>query len=135
MGLDLTAARPVSRGAGALRRFTDLIQGPEEALFRGYVLDSSWPLGSAGQSASVSRAFSAARAEPGLACCPRSTSPLFGRHGAVARWDQDQLWGVFAIHTVWNWPSKSSSACPIAATSPFGDVLFSVAPNPPYQTS
>ena len=30
---------------------------------------------------------------------------LFGVAMALysVRWDHDQLWGVFAIHTVWNW--------------------------------
>jgi hypothetical protein len=47
------------------------------------------------------------------------------------RWDLDQLWGVFAIHTVWNWLQQVVFGLPNSGNlSAPQNVLFSVIPNP-----
>jgi hypothetical protein len=113
-----------------------LIQGPaEEVLFRGYVLDNvraRWGLWWAVGVSSV--AFSLLHApNPGYALLPALNLTLFGVAMALyrVRWDKDQLWGVFAIHTVWNWLQQVVFGLPNSGNlSPLQDVLFSVVPNP-----
>lgn len=112
------------------------IQGPaEEVLFRGYVLSNlrarwgiRWAIGVS------SVAFSLLHApNPAYGALPALNLTLFGVAMALyrVRWDGDQLWGVFAIHTMWNWLQQVVFGLPNSGNlSPVGDVLFSVAPNP-----
>jgi len=120
-------------GAGFVGFF---IQGPaEEVLFRGYVLSNvrarwgiRWAIGVS------SVAFSLLHApNPGYGVLPALNLTLFGVAMALyrVRWDNDQLWGVFAIHTAWNWLQQVVFGLPNSGNlSPVNDVLFSVAPNP-----
>jgi membrane protease YdiL (CAAX protease family) len=85
-----------------------LVQGPaEEVLFRGYVLENvraRWGMWWGVAVSSVT--FSLLHASnPGFGMLPFVNLVLFGVAMALykLRWDAGQLWGVFAIHTVWNW--------------------------------
>jgi membrane protease YdiL (CAAX protease family) len=85
-----------------------LVQGPaEEVLFRGYVLENArgrwgdwWGVGISALAFSVLHA-----ANPAFGVLPFLNLVLFGAAMALykLRWDRGQLWGVFAIHTTWNW--------------------------------
>jgi membrane protease YdiL (CAAX protease family) len=112
-----------------------LVQGPsEEILFRGYILQivtARWNLAwGIGVSAALFAAAHAANTSFGL--LPMVNLVLFGVATGAYKMliDDDQLWGVFAIHSVWNWLQQdvfglenSGNASPIANT------LFHVEPN------
>jgi uncharacterized protein len=112
-----------------------LVQGPsEEILFRGYILQivtARWSFGwGVGVSAVLFALLHVANASFGP--LPLVNLVLFGVATGVYKLlvDDDQLWGVFAIHSVWNWLQQdvfglenSGSASPIANT------LFHVEPN------
>jgi CAAX protease family protein len=112
-----------------------VVQGPsEEILFRGYILqivtarwDLRWGIG---VSAVLFAVLHGLNASFGL--LPFINLLLFGAATAAYKMllDDDQLWGVFGIHTIWNWLQQmvfglenSGSASPIA------DTLFHVEPN------
>jgi membrane protease YdiL (CAAX protease family) len=111
------------------------VQGPsEEVLFRGYVLENvrakwgvRWAIGVS------SLAFSLLHApNPGFGVVPFINLLLFGV--AMALWklriDAGQLWGVFAIHTMWNWLQQVVFGLPNSGqASPTQDTLFSLLPN------
>jgi membrane protease YdiL (CAAX protease family) len=85
-----------------------LVQGPsEEILFRGYILQivtARWSLAwGVGVSAILFGVLHAENASFGV--LPLLNLVLFGVATGVYKMlvDDDQLWGVFAIHTVWNW--------------------------------
>jgi uncharacterized protein len=112
-----------------------LVQGPsEEILFRGYILQivsARWNLTwGIGVSAVLFAAAHVANTSFGL--LPLLNLVLFGVATGAYKMliDDDQLWGVFAIHSVWNWLQQdvfglenSGNASPIANT------LFHVEPN------
>lgn len=112
-----------------------LVQGPsEEILFRGYILQivtARWNLAwGIGVSAVLFAATHAANTSFGL--LPMLNLVLFGLAAGAYKMliDDDQLWGVFAIHSVWNWLQQdvfglenSGNASPVANT------LFHVEPN------
>ena len=112
-----------------------LIQGPsEEILFRGYILQivtARWSLAwGIGVSAVLFSLLHAANAGFGL--LPLVNLILFGIATGAYKMlvDDDQLWGVFAIHSVWNWLQQdvfglenSGNASPVANT------LFHVEPD------
>jgi hypothetical protein len=111
-----------------------LIQGPaEEVLFRGYVLENvrirwgtTWAVAISAVLFSVLHA-----SNPAFGFLPALNLTLFGIAMALykLRWDQGQLWGVFAIHTVWNWLQQVVFGLPNSGTtSSLDDVLFSVRP-------
>jgi hypothetical protein len=111
------------------------VQGPsEEVLFRGYVLESvrarwgvRWGIGVS------ALAFSLLHApNPGFGVLPFVNLLLFGV--ATALWklriDAGQLWGVFAIHTMWNWLQQVVFDLPNSGqVSPTLDTLLTVLPN------
>jgi len=111
------------------------VQGPsEEVLFRGYVLESvrarwgvRWGIGVS------ALAFSLLHApNPGFGVLPFVNLLLFGV--ATALWklriDAGQLWGVFAIHTMWNWLQQVVFGLPNSGqASPTLDTLLTVLPN------
>jgi uncharacterized protein len=111
------------------------IQGPaEELLFRGYILENvrdQWGVRWAVVVSSLSFALFHAP-NPGFGLLPLINLVLFGAGTALYKLnvDQKQLWGVFAIHTVWNWLQQVVFGLPnsgIASTP--DDALFSVTPN------
>lgn len=112
-----------------------LIQGPaEELLFRGYILENVCDQWGARWAVVVSSVlFSAFHAlNPGFGPLPFVNLVLFGVATALYKLniDGDQLWGVFAIHTVWNWLQQVVFGLPnsgIAAGAQ--DALFSITPN------
>lgn len=84
------------------------IQGPaEEIIFRGYVLENlnaRWGVLPAVVVSSI--AFMLLHVfNPAFGVLPLINLALFGAAAALykLRVDGNQLWGVFAIHTVWNW--------------------------------
>jgi membrane protease YdiL (CAAX protease family) len=112
-----------------------LIQGPaEEVLFRGYILVSvrkQWGLPQALVVSSLS--FSLLHASnPAYGLVPFVNLVLFGLGTALYRVyvDDDQLWGVFAIHTMWNWLQQVVFGLPNSGiTSVPDNSLFTVTPN------
>jgi membrane protease YdiL (CAAX protease family) len=115
--------------------FGFLVQGPaEEVLFRGYLLDNLRAKWGAAWAVGVSAViFSLAHApNPGYAALPAINLVLFGVAMGLykLRWDDGQLWGVFAIHTVWNWLQQVVFGLPNSGNvSPLDLTLFSVRPN------
>lgn len=111
------------------------IQGPaEEVLFRGYILDNvrgQWGLVPALVISSV--AFSLVHlSNPAYGVLPFVNLVLFGLGTALYRVyvDGDQLWGVFAIHTVWNWLQQVVFGLPNSGIGSVPeDALFVVRPN------
>ena len=111
-----------------------LIQGPaEEVLFRGYILENvrarwgvRWAIGVSSVMFAVFHAMN-----PGFGLLPFVNLVLFGLATAFYRVyiDRGQLWGVFAIHTVWNWMQQVVFGLPNSgiASAP-NDALFSLTP-------
>ena len=110
------------------------VQGPaEEVLFRGYVLENlkdQWGGAIAVLVSSVAFAVFHA-ANPAFGLLPLINLFLFGVATALykLRLDDNQLWGVFAIHTVWNWLQQVVFGLPNSglASTP-GNALFTVTP-------
>jgi uncharacterized protein len=111
-----------------------LIQGPsEEVLFRGYLLETLRARWGTTLAVAVSAvAFSMLHAaNPGFGPLPFINLVLFGVATALykLRVDAGQLWGVFAIHSVWNWLQQVVFGLPNSgAISGAEDTLFSVQP-------
>ena len=111
-----------------------VIQGPsEEVLFRGYVLENlrgQWGVPVAVVVSSL--AFGAFHAfNPAFGPLPLINLVLFGLATALykVRLDGQQLWGVFAIHTIWNWLQQVVFGLPNSGLAPSpDDALFSVTP-------
>jgi membrane protease YdiL (CAAX protease family) len=111
------------------------VQGPaEEMLFRGYMMENMrgrWGLGWA--IAISSMAFGlihAANTSFGL--LPLLNLVLFGLAMGLYRLyvDAGQLWGVFAIHGIWNWLQQVVFGLPNSGmTSTVDNTLFHVEPN------
>ena len=111
------------------------IQGPsEEVLFRGYILENArkeWGVRPAVVLSSVVFALFHA-SNPGFGLLPLVNLVLFGAGTALYRLyvDDGQLWGVFAIHTVWNWLQQVVFGLPNSGmTSASENTLFLVTPN------
>jgi uncharacterized protein len=111
------------------------IQGPaEEVLFRGYILENvlaRWGLRWAVIVSSVSFGVLHARNES-FGVLPFVNLVLFGVATALykVRVDDGQLWGVFAIHTVWNWLQQVVFGLPNSGiASVAANALFTVTPN------
>jgi membrane protease YdiL (CAAX protease family) len=110
------------------------VQGPaEEVLFRGYVLENlkdQWGSVIAVLVSSVAFAVFHA-ANPAFGVLPLVNLFLFGVATALykLRLDGNQLWGVFAMHTVWNWLQQVVFGLPNSglASAP-GNTLFTVTP-------
>jgi membrane protease YdiL (CAAX protease family) len=111
------------------------VQGPsEEVLFRGYVLENvrarwgaNWGIGVSALAFSLLHVPNA-----GFGALPFINLLLFGI--ATALWklrvDRGQLWGAFAIHTMWNWLQQVVFGLPNSGqVSPPADTLFGVLPN------
>jgi membrane protease YdiL (CAAX protease family) len=111
------------------------IQGPaEEVLFRGYILVNvrqQWGLRPALIVSSLT--FSLLHvSNPAFGILPFVNLVLFGLGTALYRVyvDADQLWGVFAIHTIWNWLQQVVFGLPNSGITSLPDqTLFTVAPN------
>jgi membrane protease YdiL (CAAX protease family) len=111
-----------------------LIQGPaEEVLFRGYVFEhvrGEWGLG-AGVAVS-SLAFALIHASnPAFGVLPFINLTLFGVATALykVRVDDGQLWGVFALHSIWNWLQQVVFGLPNSGLVSVPDnALFTVTP-------
>lgn len=112
-----------------------LIQGPsEEVLFRGYILENvrdrwgvAWAVGVS------SLTFAALHgSNTSFGVLPFLNLILFGVATALykLRIDGGQLWGVFAIHSIWNWLQQVVFGLPNSgnASSP-DNTLFTIQPN------
>jgi uncharacterized protein len=112
-----------------------VIQGPaEEVLFRGYILENvrsrfgwRWAV------VVSSLGFGLLHApNPGFGFLPFVNLVLFGVATALYRLriDEGQLWGVFGIHTVWNWLQQVVFGLPNSGvTSVPANALFTITPN------
>jgi membrane protease YdiL (CAAX protease family) len=112
-----------------------LIQGPaEEVLFRGYILgkvQTRWGLRWAVIVSSLGFGLLHAR-NPAFGPLPFVNLVLFGVATALykVRLDDGQLWGVFAIHTVWNWLQQVVFGLPNSGVASVADnALFTISPN------
>lgn len=111
------------------------IQGPsEEILFRGYIMENlrgRWGIGWAiGVSAVTFSLLHASNTSFGV--LPFLNLVLFGVAMGLYRVyvDRDQLWGVFAIHAVWNWLQQVVFGLPNSGmASTAENTLFHLAPN------
>ena len=112
-----------------------LIQGPaEEILFRGYILENlaaKWGLRWAVIVSSL--AFGLLHApNPNFGLLPFVNLVLFGVATALykVRVDDGQLWGVFGIHTIWNWLQQVVFGLPNSGLASVADnALFTITPN------
>jgi len=111
------------------------LQGPsEEVLFRGYILENvrdQWNVRAAVIVSSL--AFAAVHASnPAFGPLPFINLVLFGVAAALYKIyvDDNQLWGVFAIHAVWNWLEQVVFGLPNSGVVSLPDTtLFTVTPN------
>jgi membrane protease YdiL (CAAX protease family) len=111
------------------------VQGPaEEVLFRGYILQNvreQWGVGAALVVSSL--AFSLLHlSNPAYGVVPFINLVLFGLGTALYRLyvDADQLWGIFAIHSVWNWLQQVVFGLPNSGITSLADnTLFRVTPD------
>jgi membrane protease YdiL (CAAX protease family) len=111
------------------------IQGSaEEVLFRGYILVNvrkEWGLRAAIVASSLS--FAVVHVDnPAFGIVPFVNLLLFGLAMALYRVyvDDDQLWGVFGIHTLWNWLQQVVFGLPNSGYAAVPDfTLFSLTPN------
>jgi uncharacterized protein len=115
--------------------FAFLMQGPaEELLFRGYMFENLrayWSLPSAVVVTSLTFAL-LHTSNPSFGALPFINLLLFGAAMALYKVyvDNNHLWGVFAIHTVWNWLQQVVFGLPNSGIAAVPDyVLFSVTPN------
>jgi membrane protease YdiL (CAAX protease family) len=128
-----------SAGRAALALLGGLIgyavQGPaEELLFRGYILVNvrkEWGLRPAIVASSLG--FALVHIDnPAFGVLPFVNLLLFGLAMALYRVyvDDDQLWGVFGIHTLWNWLQQVVFGLPNSGFAAVPDfTLFTVTPN------
>jgi len=112
-----------------------IVQGPaEEILFRGYILENllaKWGLRWAVIVSSLSFGLLHAP-NPSFGLVPFVNLVLFGAATALykTRVDDGQLWGVFGIHTIWNWLQQVVFGLPNSGLqSTPDDALFSLTPN------
>jgi len=112
-----------------------LIQGPaEEVLFRGYIFENVrgvWGVRWAVIVSAVAFALFHTR-NPALGPLALANLLLFGVATALYKVlvDNGQLWGVFAIHTVWNWLQQVVFGLPNSGIASVADnALFTVTPN------
>jgi membrane protease YdiL (CAAX protease family) len=111
------------------------LQGPaEEVLFRGYMLENVREQWGVRQAVVVSSlAFGLLHAaNPAFGPLPFINLVLFGVATALYKIyiDDDQLWGVFAIHAVWNWLQQVVFGLPNSGIVTLPDnALFTVTPN------
>jgi membrane protease YdiL (CAAX protease family) len=111
------------------------IQGPsEEVLFRGYILENVRKQWGVPQAVVVSSlAFSLLHlSNPAFGLLPFVNLVLFGVGTALYKVyvDGDQLWGVFAIHTLWNWLQQVVFGLPNSGIAAVPDnTLFTITPN------
>ena len=111
------------------------IQGPaEEILFRGYILENlqaQWGVRWAVVVSAV--AFGLFHAlNPAFGPLPFVNLVVFGAAAALykLRVDDGQLWGVFGIHTLWNWLQQVVFGLPNSGVASLSDnAVFSVTPN------
>ncbi len=111
------------------------LQGPsEEVLFRGYILENvrdQWNVRAAIVVSSL--AFGLMHASnPAFGPLPFINLVLFGVATALYKIyvDDNQLWGVFAIHAVWNWLQQVVFGLPNSGIVSVPDTtLFTVTPN------
>lgn len=112
-----------------------LVQGPtEEVLFRGLVFENlrrewglAWAVGGSSVAFAVFHALN-----PDFGLLPLINLLLFGVATALYKVyvDRGALWGVFAIHSVWNWLQQVVFGLPnsgVATTA--SNALFTVTPN------
>ncbi len=126
-------ARAVLALVGGLIGF--LIQGPaEEVLFRGYILENvrdQWGVPWAVGVSTVSFALIHV-ANPAFGLLPLINLLLFGLGTALYKifLDGNQLWGVFAIHAIWNWLQQVVFGLPNSGIASVPDnALFTVTPD------
>ena len=112
-----------------------VVQGAaEEVLFRGYVLENvrrRWGLRLALAVSSVGFALLHAP-NPGFGLLPFGNLVLFGLAAALykVRCDRNRLWGVFGLHSVWNWLQQIVFGLPNSGVAPAPDnALFTVTPS------
>ncbi|MCA1648105.1 MAG: CPBP family intramembrane metalloprotease [Chloroflexi bacterium] len=112
-----------------------MIQGPaEEVLFRGYIFENvrdEWGLPWAVGVSAVTFALFHGR-NPALGPLALLNLVLFGVATALykARVDNGQLWGVFALHTIWNWLQQVVFGLPNSGLAAVPDnALFTLTPN------
>jgi membrane protease YdiL (CAAX protease family) len=112
-----------------------LIQGPaEELLFRGYIFENvraEWGLRWAVLVSAVSFGLFHGR-NPAFGPIALLNLVLFGVAMALykVRVDNGQLWGVFAIHSVWNWLQQVVFGLPNSGEAVLPeDALFTISPN------
>jgi membrane protease YdiL (CAAX protease family) len=127
------ATRAVVALTGGLLGF--LIQGPaEEVLFRGYIFENVrmvWGLRWAVVVSAVGFALFHLR-NPAIGPVPLLNLVLFGVATALykVRADNGQLWGVFALHTTWNWLQQVVFGLPNSGIASVPDnALFTLTPN------
>jgi len=112
-----------------------VIQGPaEEVLFRGYIFENVRMVWGVRWAVIVSAvAFSLFHVRnPALGPLALVNLVLFGVATALykMRVDNGQLWGVFALHTVWNWLQQVVFGLPNSGIAAVADnALFTVTPN------
>jgi membrane protease YdiL (CAAX protease family) len=112
-----------------------MVQGPaEEILFRGYILENlaaKWGLWVAVIVSSLGFALLHAP-NPNFGPLPFVNLVLFGVATALykVRVDDGQLWGVFGIHTTWNWLQQVVFGLPNSGVASVPDnALFTITPN------
>jgi membrane protease YdiL (CAAX protease family) len=112
-----------------------MIQGPsEEILFRGYVLETvrgTWGVRWAIVVSSLTFAVLHSL-NPAFGVLPLVNLVLFGLGAALYKLylDGNQLWGVFAIHAVWNWLQQVVFGLPNSGLATSADnTLFALTPN------
>jgi membrane protease YdiL (CAAX protease family) len=110
------------------------IQGPaEEILFRGYILENlrgQWGLRWALVGSSIGFGLLHAP-NPGFGPLPFLNLVLFGLATALykVRLDNNRLWGVFGIHTTWNWLQQVVFGLPNSGMATIPDnALFTIVP-------
>jgi CAAX protease family protein len=132
-GVNPDAGRAALALVGGLIGFA--LQGPaEELLFRGYILENvraQWGVRQAVIVSSV--AFGLMHAfNPAFGPLPFINLVLFGLAMALYKVyvDDNQLWGVFAIHAGWNWLQQVVFGLPNSGIDSLpANALFTITPN------
>lgn len=126
----LSANSGVDYGLISLYFFGFLIQGmSEEFIFRGYLMTS---IGGSGQKTYVAVIVSAVAfalahiSNPGFGVLPFINLTLFGVFAALYMINSDNIWGVCAIHSMWNFAQGNIYGISVSGSSELQSFMESV---------
>jgi len=129
-GMRLEGLLPAGGGAGLAWALATLVffgvQGPaEEIMARGYLMPVIGARRSVAAGVRVSSAVFAGLhlLNPNVAVLPAVNLLLFGIFAALYALREEGLWGVFGVHTAWNWVQGTLLGLPVSGARMYAPPL------------